>query len=435
MNHTLFGTDGIRGIAGEYPLDESGCYQIGKAIAHYFAKNDETIIVGYDPRESSPSIAQSVIKGINAMGTHTVLVGVLPTPALAYLTRTKNVVAGVMITASHNPYTDNGIKIFTPDGAKLSDKTEEKLNELIQSELTENERSGNCTDDLTLLQQYEDFVVSSVPKVNTSYKVVLDCANGATSTCAQKIFERCGYQVVTIHNQPSGKNINVGCGATHTESLQKTVKDQHFTAGAAFDGDGDRIILVDEKGRALDGDHLLYILATTSSTKGVVATVMSNMGLDNALSVQAKSVHRTAVGDRYVLQGLEETGYTIGGEQSGHIILHDIATTGDGILAALHVLARVQASGKQLGEWRDDLQLLPQQLLNIPIKHRHTFDHPRLQSYIASENKQLGAHGRLSVRLSGTEPLIRVMVESSDALQRAERIVKHMQSLMTELEA
>ncbi len=432
MSRRLFGTDGIRGVASEYPLDNAGCVQIGKAIGKYFAKPGESIVVGYDPRESSPRIAEHVVVGINSIGVDVVIVGVIPTPGLAYLTKCGNFSAGVMITASHNPYTDNGIKVFGPNGDKLPDDTEEALNTLIESNIDAHE-SGNSTTNDSLIKTYENFLVESADGYSLSgLNLALDCANGATSGVAGRVFKKLGASVTSISDAPNGTNINVDCGATDTNALQKLVVDKQFTVGLAFDGDGDRLMVVDGMGRQLDGDNVMYILSVSNSLSGVVATIMSNLGFENSLKNKGIELLKTSVGDRYVLEGLEKTGYKLGGEQSGHIILTDFAGTGDGMLAGIHTLIAILKSNKSVEEWRDELKLLPQALVNIPLADKSLLDLPEIKEYILSQTSDLGDSGRLLIRPSGTEPKARVMVESADAESRAKIIAEKISELLKE---
>ena len=430
MADKLFGTDGIRGVAGQYPLDSSGCIQIGKAIGAYFAKSGDKIFIGYDPRQSSEEIVKNVVDGLVAVGVNVVNVGVLPTPALAYLTKNSDAVAGVMITASHNPYTDNGIKVFTADGGKLPDETEDNLNNLINSEI-QNRQTGLASSDASLLLNYEDYLVASMNGDNLEgLKIALDSANGATSGVALRVFERLEANVTAIFDMPDGININDHCGATDTNRLQSVVIDKNLDCGAAFDGDGDRLIMVDSNGRQMDGDYIMYILANSGNHKGVVATIMSNMGLEIALKDKNIILHRTIVGDRYVLEGLDKTGCNLGGEQSGHIILPELSTTGDGLLAAIQTLRYVLKSQKSLNHWRDELKLLPQFLVNIPLTDKTLLEREDIKEYISKQSIELQNSGRVLIRPSGTEPKARVMVESPDAEERAKNIAETLTKLM-----
>ena len=430
-NRDLFGTDGIRARAGEYPLTAEGALQVGKAVGAHFTQPGDLVLIGRDPRESSYMLAASVAAGLSAMGVNTTLLGVIPTPGLAYLTKHSPAKAGVMITASHNPFTDNGIKVFSHAGGKLPDDTEAKLNDLINSDIT-GRGFGQAVESPLPVSAYEDFLVESIGSGSISgLEIILDTANGATSGYAARVFKRLGANVTALSDRPDGRNINDHCGATHTEALQAAVIKQRAQAGAAFDGDGDRLMLVDENGRQLMGDHIMYILALTGQHNGVAATIMTNMGLEFALQKHKIPLKRTPVGDRYVLVGLEETGYTLGGEQSGHIILPGLTTTGDGMLAAVQTLAAVRASGRSLADWHDELKLLPQKLINIPLEDKAALKRPEVTAYIFEQTKELSGTGRLNVRPSGTEPIARVMVEAPDAAHRAQAIADHLTQLLT----
>ncbi len=435
MHRALFGTDGIRGRAGQYPLDDTGALQVGKAIAAYFTKPGDLVLIGYDPRESSPQLAAAVTAGLIGMGVHVENLSVIPTPGLAYLTRQCDAVAGIMITASHNLYTDNGIKVFTGEGSKLSDDIEAGLNKLINSVIPER-GTGQASTGSIRLADYENFLIASCEGTSLqTFSVALDTANGATSGIAARVFSKLGASVVPLFDQPDGRNINLHCGATDTTTIQEIVtKEAEVTVGAAFDGDGDRLVLIDEQGRPLSGDHLLYILAVTGGHSGVVATIMSNQGLEVALKKHGIALHRTAVGDRYVLAGLAQTGLTLGGEQSGHIILLQHAATGDGMLAALQIFKAVQDSGKNLAAWRDELELLPQRLVNISLTDKSLLQHPDVTAFIATQTTALGENGRISIRPSGTEPKARVMVEAADADERAPAVAQQLEDLLLALQ-
>ncbi len=430
----LFGTDGIRGPAGQYPLDKAGACQIGKAIGVHFGTPDQSIIIGRDPRESSPMLEAALVAGITAVGVDTTIVGVIPTPGLAYLTQATKASAGVMITASHNTYQDNGIKIFSAKGGKLPDSTEAQLNQLIASHIAEQE-AGKATHDTGLVQEYVDFLVSSIGPNRRfdGMRLAVDCANGATSFVAGEVFNRVGAEAVTICNKPDGQNINAGCGATDTTALQKAVTDQGLDGGIAFDGDGDRVMMVDAQGRLLTGDHMLYILALGRGEQSVVGTIMSNGGFESALKKQGIQLIRTAVGDRYVLEELEKSELRLGGEQSGHIILYDLLPTGDGLLAAIQTLRYVVESGKSLAEWYDKLPLVPQALVNIPLASKQLSQNPAIAGFIAKKSAELGDNTRLSIRPSGTEPKLRVMVEAADADKKARDIASQLSKLLKTL--
>lgn len=436
MTKQLFGTDGIRGPAGIYPLTPDGVSIIGEAIAAYFTQPRELILVGRDPRESSPMLAAALIKGLVTAGARVEDVGVLPTPGLAYLTKHRGAQAGVMITASHNPYTDNGIKVFTAEGTKLVDTAQAGINALIGPADAHARPGGSSVEVLDAANDYQAFLVSCAGNVSfEGLTIALDTANGATSGLAGRVFNELGATVTSLFDQPDGRNINVACGATAPEVLQAAVREHQLDCGAAFDGDGDRLLLIDGQGRLLDGDHMLYILAVTGKHQGVVATLMSNMGLENSLKNHDIVLHRTAVGDRYVLEGLAKTGLTLGGEQSGHMVLADYAQTGDGLLAAVRILVQTQASGKSLAQWYDELVLLPQTLLNIPLSNKALLEHPKIKDLIAQAVSELADSGRLNVRPSGTEPKLRIMVEAADAESRAQAIADQLASLLEKLGA
>lgn len=431
MSRALFGTDGVRGLAGQYPLDDAGSERIGRAVGSYFAKPGQQIIIGCDTRESSESIVQALTAGLTAVGVNVILVGVLPTPGLAYLTREgEGIVAGVMVTASHNTYEYNGIKVFDGHGDKLNDETEATLNTLIKEGVTDREQ-GSSNSNSDLLKHYEDFLIQSAQGLTLDgLSIAIDTANGAASGIAKRVFEKLGAKVTPLFDTPDGRNINAGCGATDTAALAHQVVEHQLALGIALDGDADRLILVDGQGREVKGDHLLYLLALSGHHKGVVATVMSNLGFEQALKSQGIALERTDVGDRYVLEGLEKTGYKLGGEQSGHIIFPEILGTGDGLLAAVQTLKAISASGKDLAQWRDEVNVLPQALVNIPLSNKTLLEDAKVQAFIDAQTKQLEGKGRVLIRPSGTEPLARVMVEADDAQVVAERIAAELEKLM-----
>lgn len=429
MSRRLFGTDGVRGLAGQFPLDRAGCIRIGKAVAKHFAAPGQQIAVAYDPRQSSEEIVKNVIYGISSQSVNIVNVGVMPTPALAYLTRENNFAAGVMITASHNPAEYNGIKVFDGNGDKLSDEAEISLNGLIESEINGNDKFGEVMVDNDLIEHYVEFVRNSAP-VKIQRKVVIDCANGASSSTTKKIFSNLVTDLTVVNDQPNGTNINKNCGATDTKALSRLVVDKKYDFGVAFDGDADRIILIDSEGRELNGDYILYILSLVSGAKGIVTTVMSNIGLDKALNDKNIKIERVAVGDRYVLEGMQNTGYSLGGEQAGHIIMGNLLKTGDGTLTAAQLLKALSESDKSLGEWRDELKLYPQALVNISLHDKDVLGSDKVKNYIELESKVLTGKGRLLIRPSGTEPLVRVMVEATDATERADRIATELKELI-----
>jgi phosphoglucosamine mutase len=431
MSAQLFGTDGIRGPAGTYPLNDEGMVRIGKAAGAYFTKPGDKVAVGWDPRESSEGLVNSVVAGLTAMGADVSKVGVIPTPGLAFLSKQEDVAIGVMITASHNPYTDNGVKIFTPEGRKLPDKDQSGLNDLIGSGV-EPRGHGTVSDDPGAIAKYEDFLVASADGTGfQGLKLAVDSANGASSGIAARVFSRLGADVIPLFDKPDGRNINVRCGATDTNALQEAVMRGPLDAGVALDGDADRVVIIDGQGRELTGDHILYILAVTGKHKGIAATIMSNMGMETALMAQGIEVKRTPVGDRAVLACLDETGYSLGGEQSGHIIMREYNGTGDGLLAAIRTLAEVIRSGRTLAWWRDELKLLPQSLVSVPFPDKSALEREQVKKFIADQSDELGGNGRLNVRASGTEPKVRIMVEAPDAEVRAREIANKLKELAT----
>lgn len=439
MSRALFGTDGVRGLAGQYPLDDAGVEAIGRAVGTQFAQPGEQIVVGCDTRESSGNLVAMLTQGLQGVGVEAVCVGVIPTPGLAYITAQHDeFVAGVMITASHNPYEFNGVKVFSASGSKLPDDAEERLNHDIEAGVPDRASPGDTESKATpkntalLTKQYEDFLVASAGGLNLrGYRIAVDTAHGAASGLGQRVFERLGATVVPLGNEPDGRNINVRCGATDTTELQRVVRANDCDCGVAVDGDADRLIMVDALGRECNGDYLLYLLAVANGYSHVVATVMSNLGTEHALQARGVTMERTAVGDRYVLERLLATGHKLGGEQSGHIILPELATTGDGLLAAVQVLHAVTASGKTLGEWRDEVTMLPQALVNFAIQDKTKLNAPEVTAYIQTKTAELGSAGRVLVRPSGTEPLARVMVEAPSAETLATEMAQHIERLVS----
>jgi phosphoglucosamine mutase len=433
MGRELFGTDGVRGIAGEYPLDSDGARRIGMAVGAHFAKPGQQVVIGCDTRESSSDIVASLTAGLTAAGVNVVSVGVITTPGLAYLTREgSEFVAGVMVTASHNPYQFNGIKVFDAEGNKLSDEIEAILNKLIVDGVTE-QGNGQATENESLVSGYEDFLVNSAGGLSLNgMPLAVDTANGAACGLADRVFRRLGANVKALFDKPDGRNINDGCGATDTKVLQQAVLDENLKLGVALDGDADRLIMVDEHGREVKGDYVMYILAVANGSKGVVATIMSNMGFEQALDRQGIKLVRTAVGDRYVLEGLQQTAYKLGGEQSGHIIMPELLKTGDGLLAAVQVLKALNQSDKSLGQWCDEVTLLPQAMVNVELADKTALERPQVQAFINEQGEALAGSGRLLIRPSGTEPLVRVMVEAPEADQAANQIAVKLKELINE---
>ncbi|MGD8376897.1 MAG: phosphoglucosamine mutase [Acidobacteriota bacterium] len=425
----LFGTDGIRGVVGEFPLDGPTVSRIGRALARALPPRARgpRVVIGRDTRESGARLAEALGHGIAAAGGRAVCVGVVPTPGVANLTRTHGFEAGVVISASHNPYLDNGIKVFSAEGFKLPDAQEAAIEEhvLDRDWATEDgpAEPGRLEHDPNLVQDYVQSLRASVdPAVTLSgRKVHLDCANGAAYQIAGELFESLGAEVVSWGTDPNGRNINQDCGALYPHALADRVREDGADFGVAFDGDADRAILVDGRGRVLDGDFILYRAARELQRHGrlrqgcVVATVMSNLWLERSLEKIGVSLRRTDVGDKYVLEEMRRCGANLGGEQSGHIIFLDHSTTGDGLLTALKLAESLALHGARLEQWGDEVQRYPQVLRNLRITSRPDLaSHPAIGPVIRAVDERLGERGRVLVRYSGTENLARVMVEGED---------------------
>jgi phosphoglucosamine mutase len=425
VRQRFFGTDGIRGHVGEHPMTVDFALHLASAAAHVLAPGGGTVIIGKDTRVSGYMFEAALEAGFVAAGVNVLLTGPLPTPAIAYLVRALKCNFGVVISASHNLYEDNGIKFFNGEGGKLSDELEQRIEaELESTPSTRPSRElgrARRIDD-SPRQHYQEFCRSIMPPGMdlTGLKVVVDCANGAGYKMAPRILADLGAEIVPIGCSPNGRNINDGCGSTAPALLQLTVPGVRAQVGVAFDGDGDRLIMVDHLGRLVDGDQLLYVMACARQAEGtlrgaVVGTVMSNLGLELALRRLGIEFVRAAVGDRYVLAKLKECGGVLGGEASGHILCLDRATTGDGLLSALLVLVVMKHSGRSLAELAAGMEKLPQVLVNVEVERR--FDPaavPEIQSAVRRVEARLGDQGRIVLRASGTEPLIRVMVEGRD---------------------
>ncbi len=424
MPRQLFGTDGVRGVAGEYPLDAPTTHALGRALGEWAAVHSATpeVVIGMDTRESSPWLAAQVAGGLVEAGVTPCFAGLITTPGVAWLTRTRDFVAGVMISASHNPFRDNGIKVFDHSGFKLPDDQEHQLEQRIFALAAEGATApASLTVDEGLDAAYVDFLASTLTRRLDGLKLVVDCANGAASHLGCALFERLGAAVHRLACSPDGRNINLNCGALHLEGLKEEVLRQGADAGVAFDGDADRCMLVSGSGKVVDGDAILLILARDMAASGrlrqniVVATVMSNIGLERALAAEELRMVRTPVGDKYVLEEMVRRDAQIGGEQSGHVILRDYATTGDGMLTALRVLETVRQSGRDLDELTADLKIYPQTLVNVRVQAKRPLDQlPAVQTEIRAAESEFGDRGRVLVRFSGTEPLARVMVEGPD---------------------
>ena len=429
----LFGTDGVRGEANVTLLPEMA-YRLGRAATIYFGKESEEqplIIIGRDTRISGEMFESALTAGICSAGGRAMLAGIIPTPAIAYLARKHKAKAGIVISASHNPFHDNGIKFFGGDGYKLPDSVEDELEAIVhQLETDDNyprptaEHIGHIEYRTDLLNQYMEFVISTCKERFEGVKVVLDCANGAAYEAMPKILRHLGATVKVIHALPNGTNINDGCGSTHLESLQKAVLENGADFGIAHDGDADRCLCVDEKGQIIDGDHILVMCAMDMMKDGklpyntVVTTVMANIGFHQAIKKAGGRAEITKVGDRYVLENMLKNGYKIGGEQSGHIIFTDFSTTGDGLITALQVLSSLKHSGRKASDLTALMTTYPQLLVNVKVPTKEGWEtNEAINKAIAAGDEELGDNGRILVRPSGTEPLIRVMAEGPDQEQ------------------
>jgi phosphoglucosamine mutase len=429
----LFGTDGIRGVAGEFPLTAESTYLIGRALGHDLIQGTRTAqaVMGQDTRESSGWIADRVAAGLAAVGVEVHSAGVITTPGIAYLTRSRGFAAGVVISASHNPWTDNGIKVFSGDGFKLTDARELAIEKEIFALL---EKPGAADDtalkiarpslpgETALRKAYIESLAGSVSSDLSRLRVLVDCANGAATAEAPELFLSLSVRTTFLHVKPDGKNINEGCGALHPETLGKTVgaSGGRFDLGVTFDGDADRALFCDGEGQVVNGDGVLLLTARDLQARGklsestVVATTMSNMGVEIALKNAGIRMLRANVGDKYVLEEMLKTGATLGGEQSGHIIFRDgQGTTGDGLLTALRVMDVIVRSGRSLAELVSDLKVLPQKIQNVRVREKIPFAQvPEVQRAIEAAERELDGNGRVVVRYSGTEALARVMVEA-----------------------
>ncbi|MEW6262057.1 MAG: phosphoglucosamine mutase [Thermodesulfobacteriota bacterium] len=427
----LFGTDGVRGVANIHPMTTEMAMQVGRAAA-YIVKRESSkrrkIVIGKDTRLSGYMIENALASGICSMGVDVLLVGPLPTPGIAFITSSMRSDAGVVISASHNPFQDNGIKIFSGDGYKLPDEVEAEIEDLIFGDRLEALRPtardvGKAFRIDDARGRYIVFLKNTFPRQLTldGLKLVVDCANGAAYRCAPSVFEELGAKLHLIGVNPDGENINRGCGSLVPEVAAEMVQKLGADMGLALDGDADRVIFIDHRGRIVDGDHIMAICARDLADRRlltrntVVATVMSNMGLEVSLARLGLSLVRTAVGDRYVVERMKTDGYNFGGEQSGHMIFLDHNTTGDGILTALQVLAIMKSQGRTLAELAQVMETFPQVLINVKVSRRTNLDQvPEVARQCLSVREALGDHGRLLVRFSGTEPVVRVMIEGEN---------------------
>lgn len=419
----LFGTDGIRGIAGEYPLDKKTVYAIGRALGDHLPERPRRVVIGQDTRESSFWMAAVLAGGLAHAGVTVESAGVITTPGIAYLTHTQNFSAGVVISASHNPWRDNGIKLFGPDGYKLPDATELEIEKEIFALLDPREetevREQPLTANLKLHSAYVDWLSRPISRAE-KMRVIVDCANGAACAIAPEVLNRSGIQAEYTHNAPDGRNINENCGALHPEVVAREVVARGADIGICFDGDADRAMFADHTGKVVNGDAVMLLLArelkqsSELAQNTVVATTMSNMGLEIALRESGIRMLRAPVGDKYVLEEMQKSGAVLGGEQSGHIILSREATTGDGLLTALRVLEIVGRSGTSLHELVSGLKVFPQTIKNVKVREKLPLEQiPEVMAAIRKAESELNGNGRLNVRYSGTEALARVMVEAA----------------------
>lgn len=427
MGRKYFGTDGIRGKVGEFPITPEFVLKLGWAAGRVLARGEnDKVVIGKDTRISGYMFESALEAGLSAAGVDILLLGPMPTPAVAYLTRTLHAAAGIVISASHNPFEDNGIKFFSADGTKLPDEVELAIEAELDKVMSMAPPAalGKARRIVDAGGRYIEFCKSTFPNnLNLKgLKLVLDCANGATYHVAPSVFRELGAKVTTLGDQPDGLNINVDCGSTHPQRLQAAVAEQGADLGIAFDGDGDRVLMVDRNGELVDGDELLFIIAAARHQQeklpGVVGTLMTNLGMELALQEAGIGFSRANVGDRYVMEQLKEHGWILGGEGSGHLICLDCTTTGDGIVSALQVLRAIAEQGKGLDELKRGMSKYPQILINVRLsEQRDVLGVPAVKAAVAEAEAELGKRGRVLLRASGTEPLIRVMVEGEDGVQ------------------
>lgn len=445
MGRKYFGTDGVRGTANVFPMTAEMALRIGAAAGRYFrndGSNGHRVVIGKDTRLSGYMLESALTAGLTSTGMNVFLLGPVPTPAVGLLTTSMRADVGIMISASHNPHTDNGIKFFGPDGFKLSDEAEEEIERLIDSEIEPaqavNIGRAKRIDDGRF--RYAERVKATFPKGKSlqGLKVVIDCANGAAHRTAPEVLWELGAEVIPVGVSPDGRNINKGCGSTDTRAASETIVAHGADVGICLDGDADRVMILDEHGRVADGDQIMALLAKRWASNGtlkggsLVATVMSNLGLERYLQGEGLDLVRTKVGDRYVVEEMRKNGYNLGGEQSGHIVMTDYATTGDGLLAGIQFLAAMVETGKRASELRKTFETVPQLLKNVRYgEGKAPLDTASVQRVIAEAEKALVGKGRLLIRKSGTEPLVRVMAECEDEgllLQVVDGIVAEVQA-------
>ncbi|MFH1511594.1 MAG: phosphoglucosamine mutase [Candidatus Woesearchaeota archaeon] len=448
MQRQYFGTDGIRGIANKHPMTAEMALQIGKAVAHVLRNGKERpkIVIGKDTRLSGYMFESALTSGICSMGGDVLLVGPMPTPAIAHLTKSFAADAGIVISASHNPSDHNGIKIFSKDGFKLDDSTEYEIEELLHSEKLRNnnvtgDRIGKARRIDDAKGRYTEFVKASIKNYNlTGLRIVLDCSHGAAYHITPQLLAELGAEVITLCNQPDGLNINRDCGSLHPELIKKSVLENKLDVGIALDGDADRVIMVDEKGNEVDGDHIMAVIALSYKNEGrlkkdtVVATVMTNKGFEIFMEKNGITTVRTKVGDPYVVEEMVRNGYNLGGEQSGHIVLMDHTTAPDATVTALHILKIMKETGKRLSELSSLYKALPQILINENVKEKKEIESmPEVMAAIKEAEAKLADKGRVLVRYSGTENKVRVMVEGEDYGAIKDHAENIMKEIITEI--
>jgi phosphoglucosamine mutase len=429
MTRKLFGTDGVRGQANTWPMTAELALKLGAAAGRYFRRDGSAahrVVIGKDTRLSGYMLENALTAGLTSTGMNVLLVGPVPTPAVGYLTRSMRADFGVMISASHNPHQDNGIKFFGPDGFKLSDAAEAEIEAMVEGEVTpaRPENIGRAKRIEDGRGRYQEFVKTSFPTGLRldGLKVVIDCANGAAYRAAPEVLWELGAEVIPVGVAPNGTNINDRCGSTHTETAAEAVIAHGAHVGISLDGDADRVMILDETGRVADGDQIMALLAARWAEEGrlaggaLVATVMSNLGLERFLLGRGLRLERTAVGDRYVVERMREGGFNLGGEQSGHIVMTDYATTGDGLVAGLQFLAEMVRTGRASSELTQNFETVPQLLKNVRFSDgARPLETDAVQAVIRSSEERIAGKGRLLIRKSGTEPLVRVMAECEDA--------------------
>ncbi|OJV02993.1 phosphoglucosamine mutase [Shinella sp. PSBB067] len=436
MKRRYFGTDGIRGQSNTFPMTPDLAMRVGIAVGTIFRRgaHRHRVVIGKDTRLSGYMLENAMVAGFTAAGIDAFVLGPIPTPAVAMLTRSLRADIGVMISASHNPFYDNGIKLFGPDGYKLSDELEMEIEDLLErdmmAQLAKSAEIGRAKRIDGVHDRYIEHAKRTLPRDVTlqGLRIAIDCANGAAYRVAPAALWELGADVVTIGNEPDGLNINLDCGSTHPETLQRKVHEVRADIGIALDGDADRVQIIDENGKIIDGDQLMAVIAESWAADGmlrgggIVATVMSNLGLERFLTGKGLGLQRTKVGDRYVVEHMRQNDHNVGGEQSGHIVLSDFGTTGDGLVAALQILACVKRSGRTVSEVCNRFEPVPQILKNVRVQAGKPLEDAAVRQAIADAESELARNGRLLIRPSGTEPLIRVMAEGDDRAQ-VERIV------------